>query len=362
MSVCVVLDSGVERAAAAGPLTLSPAPVAFGTVAVGGTKSVVVTAKNTGSATVVVEGAKPLTAPFLVDHDLCHDTTLASGATCQVTIVFSPVESGHYSRGLEIGTNLGSSTSSVIGDGVPPSPTTTTTIKLPASTTSPTVPVSAVTTTALGSTVTTSPQTTTSVPSRDDAQRLLECERRAADAQVSYPPSAKMTVGEIDQIEVTASIEERLPVVSSPTTGVTNTTIERVALRCEVQALLRGEDFEIDPEGYRDRTFLDEPTVPWTWDVTPTKRGKGRLTLEIRSVAVIEGRRIEGATTKLYTTQIDVGVSEDLGQKIKRWSSNVVDHPLVQGFGGLLVVAGTVGGAWRWLLKRPWPWTKPPPT
>jgi len=99
--------------------------------------------------------------------------------------------------------------------------------------------------------------------------------------------------------------------------------------------------------------------VTWSWDVVPLKAGTRVLTLEIRSVADIEGRRIEGAGGQLFTTSIDVGVKpENLGEKVTRWSKAVVDHPLVRGFGSLAVVAAALAAGWRWLLKRPWPWIK----
>ncbi|MCA1706898.1 MAG: hypothetical protein LC808_28000, partial [Actinobacteria bacterium] len=134
-------------------------------------------------------------------------------------------------------------------------------------------------------------------------------------------------------------------------------------LRCEVQAQLRGEDFRVKPEEFQGASFLDRPVVTWSWDVVPLKSGTRVLTLEIRSIAEIDGRRIEGAGGQLFTTSIDVGVKpENLGEKLTRWSKAVVDHPLVRGFGSLALIAGALAAGWRGLLKRPWPWTKKSPS
>jgi hypothetical protein len=171
-----------------------------------------------------------------------------------------------------------------------------------------------------------------------------------------------MEIDETQQVQVTASIGDATATTSTPTTGGVTTTVVPVTLRCEVQAQLRGEDFRVNPDGFQGASFLDRPIVTWSWDVVPLKAGTGVLTLEIRSVAQIEGRRIEGAGGELFTTSIDVGVKpENPGQALTRWSKAVVEHPLVKGFGSLAAVAAGLAAGWHWLLKRPWPWTKRSP-
>jgi hypothetical protein len=209
--------------------------------------------------------------------------------------------------------------------------------------------------------VTTTGATGTTSSSLPDDQRLAECERQARDAKVSYAPTQKMGIDETQQVQVTASIDRATDTTRSPTTGRVSTTVVPVPLRCEVEAQLRGEDFRINPEGFQGGSFLDRPVVTWSWDVVPLKSGTRVLTLEIRSIAEIDGRRIVGAGGQLFTTSIDVGVKpENLGERLTRGSEAVVDHPLVRGFGSLAVVGAALAGGWRWLLKRPWPWTKEP--
>ena len=89
----------------------------------------------------------------------------------------------------------------------------------------------------------------------------------------------------------------------------------------------------------------------------PLEAGTSTLNVEIRSVAVIGGRRFEGVGTLLFDTAVTVTTKDQgFGADIKRWTSSVVDFPLVRGFGSLLVIFGALAAAWRGVLKRPWPW------
>ena len=200
----------------------------------------------------------------------------------------------------------------------------------------------------------------TSVPPSlppDDRERLAECDRRAERATVSFEPDQKMTIGRGDQVLVTASTEASLD--TATTEARPSTTIVAVRLRCEVQAELRGDAFEVTPEGFRTASFLDRPVIRWSWDVVPRQAGSQRLTLEVRSVAVIDGRRVEGAGGELFATTIRVAaVPESAWGRVSRWSGDLVDHPLIRGFGSLALVLGTLGALWRRLLKRAWPWDR----
>lgn len=77
------------------------------------------------------------------------------------------------------------------------------------------------------------------------------------------------------------------------------------------------------------------------------------MTFEVQSVAVVGGRRIEGAGGELYRTALQVVARpEGLVDKTRRLTAGFVDHPLVRGFGSLLLIGVTVGGWWRWLRRR----------
>jgi len=192
---------------------------------------------------------------------------------------------------------------------------------------------------------------------QSDAARLADCEVRARQATVSYDTARSMTLDQTQQFVVTATIQGTTPAGS--TTVAPDVTVVAVALRCEVQAQLRGADFRVDPAEFQPRSFLDQPSVEWSWDVVPLKAGTSVLNLEIRSVAVIDGRRIEGADTQLYQSTVTITTKDQgFGSDIKRWTTSVVDFPLVRGFGSLLVIFGALAAAWRGVLKRPWPWKR----
>jgi len=197
-------------------------------------------------------------APFRIDNNLCSGRTLAPGATCQVTVAFTPQTVGSFSATLQIDAGADASTSTLEGTGVPAAPTTTvvgpttsttrsgqsTTSTGPA-TTGPSIPP----TTVPGVTTTGASGTTTS--SLPDDQRLLECERQARDAKVFYAPTQKMGKDETQQVQASASIGPATDTTSSPTTGAVSTTVVPVPLRCEVQAELGARSSGSTPTGSR---------------------------------------------------------------------------------------------------------------
>jgi len=320
-------------------LTLTPAAVDFGVAEVGETLEQVITATNNTDdllslGAIVVEGDMLSKA-----DDSCQDSTLDPGGACEVRVTFKPTSEGEFSGVVELQVlGAGMEIAGLFGVGVVSS--TTTTDPPPTTSVSTTSPTS----------VPASTTTSTPLPA-SDRERLAQCEQRAASATVRFAPALEMTVGEADRFVVVASVEEDAP-----------TTVASVALRCEVQAQLRGRDFDIDPGDFQPGSFLDRPTITWSWDVTAEKTGERTLTLEIRSIAVIDGRRIEGAGGELFTSTIHIDARpEGLWARSKGWFAEIVDHPLVRGLSSLLVVAATLAAVWGWLLKRPWPWARPHP-
>jgi hypothetical protein len=171
-----------------------------------------------------------------------------------------------------------------------------------------------------------------------------------------------MTVRETSQVRVVASVAGATGGTSSTTLGPSTTVVTGVPLRCQVEARIHGADFDVDPEGYQEGSFLDQPEIVWSWDVVPRRTGRKILTLDIRSVADVRGRTIRGAAQHLYKTSINVEAEpESFWDKTRRWSEALVGHPLVKGLGSLLLLLGTLAGIWRWLLRRPWPWKHPTP-
>lgn len=322
-------------------LTLDPSEVNFGPQDVGSTTETLITVRNDSAAGVPIGSVVLRGDPFAKTEDSCeHDTLAGDGGECVVRVTFTPTSPGEFPGSVEFVTPSGTAAASLFGVGA--SSTTTTSA-----------------TTTSTSTTTTSPSTTSPPPPPDpipDAARLVECERRAQDATVRFAPALDMTVGETEPFVVTLSIEDDGP---GTTQAGTSTTVVSVRLRCEVQGQLRGEDFEIDPDEFQQGSFLDRPAITWSWDVAPQKPGESTLTLEVRSIAVIDGRRIEGAGGELYTSDIHV-VAQPVSRwtRLKQWQEDVVEYPLVRGLSSLLLLGATIAAAWRWLLKRPWPWAK----
>ena len=338
-------------------LTLAPDPVDFEEIAVGETSVKPVMATNTSGREFAMGDVVLRGDAFANDGDDCGGTALAPAGTCTVQVSFTPTGSGEFRGEVEVEVVTESGQVKIDAEliGVGGSAASTTAEPATTTTSEP-----GVTTTANGSaTTTTSPGNgpTTTVPSPGttvpDDVRLAECERRALNATVEYPTSIDMTVGETKPFVAVASTEDR----GTTTSTDVATTVVPVQLRCEVQAQLRGLDFEVDPDEFQLGSFLDRPTITWSWDVVAQKPGESTLELEIRSVAVIDGRRIVGAGRELYTSAIDVDARpEGWWDRSERISAQVTDHPLVRGLGSLLLLGATFAGAWHWLLKRPWPW------
>lgn len=362
-----VVAGGGGGFASTGPLVLRPDPADFGSVAVNTTRQIAIVASNRASAaTVTVTGARPLSAPFAVVEDGCRDKMLSAGAGCTVTISFRPTTSGSPSASIFIDTSAGTATGTVTGDtdapkAPPARPTSTTTstsiMELrPTTTTEGTTTSTALT----GGSISTLPGTSTTTPSSpptnvSDQQRLAECERVADNATVSYPPSLTLTVGETERVRASASAAAD----EGPGDDGVPTTVEPVDLECEFEAQLRGSDFHIDPETPQPGSFIKERRIEWSWDVSAKRPGQDLvLTLEVTSKAVVADRVLI-ASSKLFEATVRADVKpESAPETFERISGEVVDHPLVRGFGSLAVVAAALAAAWRWLLKRPWPWAR----
>lgn len=347
VSVVLVTAPAARSSAQGGALQLSPRSVDFDDVDVDDAESADVSAKNTGPTPVTIERVRTDDSAFKITSDPCSGETLSTGMSCMMRVEFRPVEPGVVTAELAFETNAVDVSAGLTGRGIGPSSTSST------SGTS-TVPTTSSTTAA--STTTTGPrQTTTTTTAVSDLARLEQCDQQAATASVSFEPVRRMRLGETSQVRVVASLEDGGgPSITVPSTS---TTIVDARLRCEVQARVRSQDFTVNPDGFQQGSFLDQPEITWSWDVVPLRTGSRLLTIEIRSVVEIDGRKIEGAGTHLFETKIKVDAEpENVWDTTKRWSEELVGHPLVQGLGPLLLLLGTVAGVWRRLLKRPWPW------
>lgn len=172
---------------------------------------------------------------------------------------------------------------------------------------------------------------------------LSECERRARQAQVVFEPTRTMQVGRVEQVTVRASVAGEPPKVD----GATNTTIEDLTVYCELQAALRGAKFDIDPAGFRVRSFIAGPTVSWTWDVTPKEKGNLRLTLEVQSLVRERTGEVDEFTT-------DVLVEAEVRSFVDTLNDAIVGfvtHPVVT-FLGAGVLLSVFGGAFGYFRSK----------
>src|SRR6185312_15077922 len=77
------------------PLLLAPTSLNFGSITVGQSGDLSVTATNTSSSPITF-GALTATGPYTVSNGTCPDAgaTLASGAQCTLDVTFAPASSG----------------------------------------------------------------------------------------------------------------------------------------------------------------------------------------------------------------------------------------------------------------------------
>lgn len=104
----------------AGVLTATPSTLAFGNVNVGSTGSEVITLSNTGSDSLTINTIGTLAAPYSVASTTCTlPQTLAVGASCTVTVEFSPTAHGAANATLTVTLAIGAALNiSITGTGM----------------------------------------------------------------------------------------------------------------------------------------------------------------------------------------------------------------------------------------------------
>jgi hypothetical protein len=322
-------------------LVSEPDVLDFGSVEVDADRTQALVVRNVdGEGPLTVTEVAVIFGPFVVVDDGCTGRELDNGDTCTIDVRFEPTSTGVHAGTLGVQSDAGLVGIDLSGEGIlgsEPEPTTSTSTSLP--------PV-------IGTTSTTS----TTVPTSDE-ELLDACDERARDAQVQFPAELTLTVGDEHPFTVAASVAGFDTTTPSPTTG-TPTTVVPVALRCEVAALLRGgQAVDVRPDEPLRGSFLDRDTVRWTWFVTPRQPGTRILTLEIVSVAVIGGREIIGVGGELFETEVRVrAASRSIPERAGGIIGAVFPNGVIRDLASLIAVLGALAAAWRWLLKRPWPW------
>jgi hypothetical protein len=103
--------------AAASVVTLSPASLGFGPIAVGTTSAPLQVQAGNNSGTAVPISGISVTAPFKIASNSCGTTSLAADTSCQMEIAFAPTQPGAAAGTLALSDGAGTQTVALAGTG-----------------------------------------------------------------------------------------------------------------------------------------------------------------------------------------------------------------------------------------------------
>jgi hypothetical protein len=135
-------------------LSITPAPVDFGSVVIGNAPTAPITIANVGGTSLTLGAATLPSAPFAVTGLPASGTVLAPGQSTTASVSFAPLAIGSASGTLTLASSAGPASVALSGAAVPV-PTTTTTTQ-PSGSTTTTTPSGTTTTSPSGATTTTS--------------------------------------------------------------------------------------------------------------------------------------------------------------------------------------------------------------
>lgn len=101
----VVVEGTPTGSNPAPEITVSPASLSFGSVAVSGNVNQDVNVANDGSADLLIGNIDSLVSPFSIISDTCSDKTLSPNSGCVISVSFAPVETGDFSDTFDIPSN-----------------------------------------------------------------------------------------------------------------------------------------------------------------------------------------------------------------------------------------------------------------
>ena len=175
----------------------------------------------------------------------------------------------------------------------------------------------------------------------DLAARAGECERQVKAVIVRYPTELEMTVDRESEVVVEGSA----PPSTDP--GGPDVVEEPATLTCFVMATLSGTNFEID-DPIRSGSFVLEPSITWTWDVTPTATGRHDLDLRI-TPQIGSGGDARDGTPREFQADITVTAQpRSLWQVLSDLVSDISQHSFFQ----FAVAAGFVSAIGAGIRKR----------
>lgn len=309
----------------AGFVRLDREVVAFGPVVVGQSKTETVTVTAVGGP--VEDIAASVDDPFQVDNG-CVGIELEAGDSCNLEIRFAPTETGSVSGNLDVESSTDMESAALEGTGTTSSSTSTTSANTSTSTSSPPTD---------STTPTTTPET------------REECDARALRAQVIYPERLRMRVDTSEALEVKASTRT---LQTTPSLPDTSTTVVDQPLRCQVRARLVGNEFTINPNDWRNASFLGTDEVSWLWIVTPKVVGDDLLL-----ILEVQGLRFDADTGtyveagEAFQTTAEIEVDSKPKGFLTRFNSavtGVVTHPVF----ALLASTGLLALVANWAYRR----------
>ena len=184
------------------------------------------------------------------------------------------------------------------------------------------------------------PTTVRSSPTSEEDQ---QCDARAQAASITYRPSETMTLDQATEVEVTASTGTSAPALSSGAKRVLQ------PLQCRVRARLYGNDFDLSPPGWDERTFLGVDQVSWQWSVTPhTVGNREQLNLQVQGlVQYDDGSSVPAGPEFQRIAQITVDTKpKSLSTKVSH-AVSAIGNPLLVSLLSAAIIA--LGG---WVLHR----------
>jgi len=132
-------------------------------------------------------------------------------------------------------------------------------------------------------------------------------------------------------------------VVKSKAMGTTQITGRDVLIGRKMYAELIGQDFEIQPSGIQEQTYIEGRSLRWSWWVKPKRAGKEGLPLEIKVMADPgEGKTPVETIREVVIVQARKQSLREIFEAIDWWIK-------LLGGGGVSVVAV---GLVKWLLPR----------
>jgi hypothetical protein len=100
-------------------MSVTPNPVNFGTVTVGGSHNSTVTVTNSGTANMTITTIGSPSAPYSIaaGGTCTHGTTLTPGGNCIISVSFAPIVGGAVNRNFTVSSDGGNATVSLTGTG-----------------------------------------------------------------------------------------------------------------------------------------------------------------------------------------------------------------------------------------------------